>query len=180
MSLRTTVYRHLRSGPRRRRAAVGAATAVLIATAAVGLAACGSSSSSSSTTAITTTPAVVAWQKQANAICVAATQGARPLTSRMSAAEKAKQLPTLADTTALVAAQADLQKKLAALSPPAEVKTLAAQSNEDFAQLVARSRVLLAQHGRQAIAYDALDSKLNQLAVSLDALYKQLGLTNCA
>lgn len=180
MSLRTTVYRRLRSGPASRRAGIGAAAAVVIAAAAVGLAACGSSSSTTTTAAITATPAVAAWQKQANAICVAASKGAQPLTSRMAAAEKAKQLPTLADTTALVAAQAELQQKLAALNPPAEAKALADQANKDFAQLVARSKVLLAQHGRQAIAYDAVDANLNHVAVSLDALYKNLGLTNCA
>jgi hypothetical protein len=173
--LRPTPYR--RSGGRLRRpqVAVRAATAVVIAAGLAALTACGSSSSTSTTSA-----AVLAYQKSANTICTNATKSATALTTRMTTAEKAKLLPTLADTTALIAAQEHLQKSLAAVPAPTEIKATVTQANTEFAQLVARSKVLLAQHGSQAIAYDAIDTLLNALAKSLDANFKTLGLTSCA
>jgi len=115
--LKTTAYRHSGRRLRHHRGAVRIATAVVIATGALGLAACGSSSSTSTTPA-----AVAAYQKQANAVCQAATNSAQTLTTRMTAIEKTKHLPTLADQKQLIADQAQLQKNLAAITPPAEIK----------------------------------------------------------
>jgi hypothetical protein len=173
--LRTTPYRRSGGRLRRQQVVVRAATAAVVAAGIVALTACGSSSSTSTTPA-----AVVAYQKSANTICANATKSATALTTRMTAAEKAKLLPTLADTKALIAAQDHLQTSLAAVPAPAEIKTTVATANAEFAQLVARSKVLLAQHGSQTIAYDAIDTKLNALAKSLDANFKTLGLTSCA
>jgi hypothetical protein len=171
--LRTTAYRRFGSRQARRRTGVQSAAAVVIATAAVGLAACGSSSST------TTSAAVVAYQKAANAVCTAATKNAKPLTQRMTAVEQTKHLPTLADQKALIGDQVKLQKDLAAVTPPAEIKTQVAAANAQFAQLVARSTTLLAQHGNQTIAYVAIDPQLNTLGKSLQAKFKALGLSSC-
>jgi hypothetical protein len=173
--LRTTPYRRSGGRLRRQQVVVRAATAVVIAAGIVALTACGSSSSTSTTSA-----AVLAYQTAANTVCSNATKSATALTTRMTTAEKAKILPTLADTKALIAAQERLQKSLAAVPPPAEIKATATLANTEFAQLVARSKVLLAQHGAQTIAYDAIDTQLNTLAKSLDANFKALGLTKCA
>jgi hypothetical protein len=140
----------------------------------VGLAACGSSSSTSTSGAD-----VATYQKNGNAICKQAVVAISPVTTRMAAVEKTKHLPTLADTTALDNAQVKLQKDLAAVPPPASLKTAADKMNTDFAAVVARVQALLKQHGNQAIAYDAIDSQLISLTATLDSDLKALGLTSC-
>jgi len=153
-----------------------AAAAAVLAAGVVGLAACGSSSSTTTTSA-----AEVAYQQQANAICKQAVANIAPVTSRMTAAERTKHLPTLADTTALDNAQAKLQQDLAAVTPPASIKQSVDTMNAEFAAVVARVQELLRLHGDQSIAYDApgIDANLTSLTAKLDGELKSLGLTSC-
>jgi hypothetical protein len=172
--LSATPYRPSARGPRRTPGTFRAATAAVALAGAVGLAACGSSSSTSTTQA-----GVAAYQNKANTICKQAVAVIAPVTSRMKSVEQTKHLPTLADTTALDAAQTKLQKNIAAVTPPPSVKAAADTMNADFAAVVARVHTLLTQYGAQSIAYDARDSTLLQLSRTLDDDLKALGLNAC-
>ncbi len=152
----------------------GAAAAV-IATSVIALAGCGSSSTNSAHSA-----AAAAYDKAGNALCQRAHAAVAPLTAHMDAVEKDKELPTLADTKALVAAQAAEQKTFSELKAPASLKAAQAQANSAFAAVVARTQALLQQHGDQMIAYSAIDPQLYEDATTLDAKLKALGLTYCA
>lgn len=174
--LRPTPYRPA-NGPFHRTGLVRAATAAVLVTGVVALTACGSSSS----TTAATSAAELAYQAQANAVCKAATTEAQPLYARMVPIENTKHLPTLADTTALDNLQAKLQKDLAAITPPASLKTSVDQMNAQFAAVVARIQLLLKQHGAESIAYDApgIDHPLTNDTAALDKQLKALGLTSC-
>jgi hypothetical protein len=139
-----------------------------------GLAACGSSSSTSTAQA-----GVDAYRQQAVAICTQAVAANAPTTARMVAAEKVKQVPALADVTALDNAETKLQKDLAALTPPASIKTSVDKMNADFAVVAARVQALLKQYGAQSIGYDGIDSTLIQATNVLAGDLKALGLTAC-
>jgi hypothetical protein len=172
--LRTTPNRRSDGAGRRASRIHRAAAAAVIAAAVIGLAACGSSSSGTTTAAD-----LAAYQQKANAICKQAVKDISPVTTRMITVEKAKHLPTLADTTALDNAQAKLQKDLAAIPAPASAKASVDAANTTYAAIVARVKVLLHKYKGQSIAYDAVDTQLRTLSTNLATSYKQLGLTNC-
>ena len=153
-----------------------AAAAAVISASIVTLAGCGSSSSASSTV---NSAAVTAFQTAGNTVCKDATSAAAPLTSRMAAVIKNKQLPTLADTTALDAAQAKEQRALAALPAPASLHTTKTEADSAYAALVARIHVLLQKWGNQSLTYVATDSQVTQITSTLDSKLKALGLTSC-
>ncbi len=153
-----------------------AAAAAVITASIVTLAGCGSSSSASSSV---NSAAVTAFQKAGNTVCKDATSAAAPLTSRMAAVIKNKQLPTLADTTALDAAQAKEQRALAALPAPAALHTTKAEADSAYAALVARIHVLLQKWGNQSLTYVATDAQVTQITSTLDSKLKALGLTSC-
>jgi hypothetical protein len=171
--LSTTPYRPSARCRRTASMTLRAGTAALAVAGVVGLAACGGSSTS------TTQAAIDGYHNAGNAICKKALADISPVTTRMIAAEKLKQTPTLADVTALDNAQAKLQHDLTALTPPPTLKTSADKMSTDFAAVVARVRTLLKHYGAQSIGYDGIDTTLIHGTNTLDTDLKALGLNAC-